>query len=115
MGARSRGSTLTSRGQAPDGTRAGRVWTLDTLPRFGVLRGPRGGAVLAVVLDLATSSAFFGSSHPKPLEGHSVAMEWNESVQRIGINPVYPPQEDLHVGDIFADIKQSDNEYPTSV
>jgi hypothetical protein len=33
----------------------------------------------------------------------------------MGINPVYPPQEDLHVGDIFAVIKQSDNDYPTSV
>ena len=28
--------------QAPDGSRAGLVWTLDTQPRFGVLRGPEG-------------------------------------------------------------------------
>ena len=49
MGARSRGSTLTSRGQndelrplplVPDGARAGLVRTLDTQPRFGVLHGP---------------------------------------------------------------------------
>src|SRR6266566_6701489 len=70
--------------------------------------------ILAVV-GLGNLIRFFGSSHPKPLEGHSVATDWNESVQRIGINPLYPPQEDLHVGDIFAVIKQSDNEYPTSV
>jgi hypothetical protein len=70
--------------------------------------------ILAVV-GLGNLIRFFGSSHPKPLEGHSVATDWNESVERMGINPVYPPQEDLHVGDIFAVIKQSDNEYPTSV
>jgi hypothetical protein len=70
--------------------------------------------ILAVV-GLGNLIRFFVSSHPKPLDGHSVATEWNESVQRIGINPVYPPQEDLHVGDIFAVIKQSDEEYPTSV
>jgi hypothetical protein len=70
--------------------------------------------ILAVV-GLGNLIRFFVSSHPKPLDGHSVAAEWNESVQRIGINPLYPPQEDLHVGDIFAVIKQSDEEYPTSV
>jgi hypothetical protein len=71
--------------------------------------------LILAAIGLGNLIRFFVSSPPKPLDGHSVATEWNESVQRIGINPIYPPQEDLHVGDIFAVIKQSDEEYPTSV
>lgn len=39
----------------------------------------------------------------KPSEApRSVAAQWNEAIGRLGIEPVYPPQEDLAVGDIFA-------------
>lgn len=31
-----------------------------------------------------------------------VATEWNRQIGRLGILPVYPPQEDLHVGDVLA-------------
>jgi hypothetical protein len=70
--------------------------------------------ILAAV-ELGNLIRFFASSHPKPLEGHSVATEWNESVHRLGIAPIYPPQEDLLVGDIFAVITRSDNEYLSTV
>src|SRR5215471_3349947 len=76
------------------------------------------GAVLTIlaVVGLGNLIRFVISSPPKPLDGqNSVATEWNTSVQRLSINPVYPPQEDVHVGDIFAVIKQSDESYPTSV
>src|SRR4051794_21742581 len=31
----------------------------------------------------------------------SVAQQWNEAISRLGIEPVYPPQEDIAVGDVF--------------
>jgi hypothetical protein len=72
--------------------------------------------IILAVVGLGNLIRFFISSPPKQLDGqNSVATEWNTSVQRLSINPVYPPQEDLHVGDIFAVIKQSDESYPTSV
>jgi hypothetical protein len=40
----------------------------------------------------------FGPVEPQK----SVAAQWNEAIGRLGIEPVYPPQEDLAVGDIFA-------------
>jgi hypothetical protein len=32
----------------------------------------------------------------------SVAQQWNESIQRLGFEPVYPPVEDIVVGDVLA-------------
>jgi hypothetical protein len=32
----------------------------------------------------------------------SIAAAWNESIGRLGISPVYPPQEDMQVGDLLA-------------
>lgn len=40
----------------------------------------------------------FGPVEPQK----SVAAQWNEAIRRLGIEPVYPPQEDLAVGDLFA-------------
>ncbi|MDX3965528.1 MAG: hypothetical protein QHD01_02875 [Bradyrhizobium sp.] len=37
---------------------------------------------------------------PAPPE-KSVAQQWNEAIARLGIEPVYPPQEDIAVGDVF--------------
>lgn len=34
-------------------------------------------------------------------EEKSVAQQWNEAIARLGIEPVYPPQEDISVGDVF--------------
>jgi hypothetical protein len=68
-------------------------------------------AILAVV-GLGNLIRFFVSSPPKFLDGrNSVATEWNNSVRRLGVNPIYPPQEDLYVGDIFAVVKSSDDNY----
>lgn len=41
-----------------------------------------------------------------PLEERSVVQEWNETIARLGIEPVFPPEEDIHVGDVFAVIKE---------
>ena len=32
----------------------------------------------------------------------SVAKQWNEAIQKLGFEPVYPPLEDIQVGDVFA-------------
>ena len=32
----------------------------------------------------------------------SLEENWNHTIQRLGIEPVFPPEEDLAVGDIFA-------------
>ncbi len=37
-----------------------------------------------------------------------VARTWNDSIERLGIRPLFPPQEDFHVGDVFAVLKVSD-------
>lgn len=38
----------------------------------------------------------------------SVAKQWNEAIEKLGFEPVYPPVEDIQVGDVFAMI--SDDE-----
>lgn len=42
------------------------------------------------------------------LSSDEVAKAWNGSISRFGIQSLYPPQEDLHVGDIWAVVVQSD-------
>jgi len=32
----------------------------------------------------------------------SVAKQWNEAIQKLGFEPLYPPVEDIQVGDVFA-------------
>jgi hypothetical protein len=34
--------------------------------------------------------------------GEDVAAAWNRSIARLGIQPVFPPEEDFHVGDLWA-------------
>ncbi|MCK1654670.1 hypothetical protein IVA88_24955 [Bradyrhizobium sp. 149] len=34
-------------------------------------------------------------------EEKTVAQQWNEAISRLGIEPIYPPQEDVAVGDVF--------------
>lgn len=38
----------------------------------------------------------------RPLTSDDVARAWNEDISRLGIIPIYPPQEDFHVGDVWA-------------
>jgi hypothetical protein len=59
-----------------------------------------GGVVIAIVsvlflLEKATDVPNL------PTDTDAVAREWNSTIGRLGIEPVYPPQEDVTVGDIF--------------
>ena len=38
----------------------------------------------------------------EPARQKSVSEQWNEAIAQLGIEPVYPPQEDISVGDVFA-------------
>ncbi|WP_146618867.1 hypothetical protein [Rhodoplanes elegans] len=40
-----------------------------------------------------------GASNPSNEE--SVAKQWNSAIAKLGLDPIYPPQEDIAVGDIF--------------
>jgi hypothetical protein len=41
-------------------------------------------------------------------DGDDVGRSWNESLERLGIIPVFPPQEDFYVGDVWAVAESSD-------
>jgi len=45
---------------------------------------------------------------PSELEADDVASSWNQSIARLGIIPVFPPQEDFYVGDVWAAIADAD-------
>jgi hypothetical protein len=44
--------------------------------------------------------------------GDDVAIEWNASMSRLGIVPVFPPVEDLHVGDLWAIVTEGNKDAP---
>jgi len=43
----------------------------------------------------------WASSPPDLPSPTNIAVEWNAAIAQLGIEPVYPPQEDLDVGDIY--------------
>jgi hypothetical protein len=43
--------------------------------------------------------------------GLSLEAQWNSAIRKLGIEPVYPPEEDLTVGDLFATVVSDD--YPS--
>jgi hypothetical protein len=47
---------------------------------------------------------------PRLLDGDkgAVATAWNEAVSLLNIEPIYPPQEDVYVGDIYAVVTRAD-------
>jgi hypothetical protein len=49
------------------------------------------------------------SETPAVPEDLSLEAQWNKAIGRLGIEPVYPPQEDIAVGDLFA-VAVSDND-----
>lgn len=46
--------------------------------------------------------------HPAELKSEDVASMWNKSIARLGILPLYPPQEDFHVGDVWVVVAETD-------
>jgi len=54
-------------------------------------------------------------SEPAADADTSLEAQWDSTIRRlgIGIEPVYPPQEDLAVGDVFATVVADDEQFPT--
>ncbi|MGY2811968.1 hypothetical protein [Bradyrhizobium sp. USDA 4506] len=59
-------------------------------------------AIGVVALGALGAAAYFSFRWVEPVPAEmSVAQQWNEAIARLGIEPVYPPQEDIAVGDVF--------------
>jgi hypothetical protein len=59
-----------------------------------------GAAVLAGVFLIWYAVRWTSSMEEQPVVDQ-VAAEWNATITRLGIDPIYPPQEDIVVGDIY--------------
>lgn len=50
---------------------------------------------------------YFTFKEEEPVTAASIAASWNSSIAKLGIIPVFPPEEDLHVGDVWAVIEDA--------
>jgi hypothetical protein len=62
------------------------------------------GLITAIVMEYGLGT---------PSSESNVVADWNETIKTLGIEPVFPPEEDLYVGDILAVIV--DDENPTQI
>lgn len=62
--------------------------------------------ILVAVVAIGFAFAVGNPWAPLPPQA-DVAALWNQSIARLGIEPVFPPQEDLYVGDLWAVILDS--------
>jgi hypothetical protein len=59
---------------------------------------PGGGMMLLTLMAaVVLPSVWAGAS-----DDSGVVEEWNDTIARLGIDPVFPPEEDIYVGDLFA-------------
>jgi hypothetical protein len=77
----------------PEWLKSGLRWTL----RIAIF-GFAAAGILYVV------GALGGPSKSVEIEKDTVASDWNDAVHKRNIEPIYPPQEDVYVGDIYATI-----------
>ncbi|TPM94224.1 hypothetical protein [Mesorhizobium sp. B2-1-5] len=60
--------------------------------------------------------------NPRELPGDNAAIAWNATIERLGIQPLYPPQEDFFVGDVYVTLDDPQSavagqtvQYPSNV
>jgi len=58
-------------------------------------------AAVAAVLVVAGLVGVYWAYGP-PADEQTVEEEWNAAITKLGVEPVYPPEEDIEVGDVFA-------------
>jgi hypothetical protein len=63
---------------------------------IGPLVGALGSVMLAALVVLWTASP------PEQQTASDIIADWNRTISKLGIEPVFPPEEDIYVGDIFA-------------
>jgi len=61
-----------------------------------------GGAIAFCIVALFLVRAF---DQPTAQTDDNVALAWNQAIGRLWIEPVYPPQEDLFVGDVYLNLR----------
>lgn len=69
-----------------------------------------GGTLLLAGL---VALAWWSMRPAAPAEMTDIASDWNATVRRLGIEPIYPPQEDFQVGDIYASAFGAIDDAPT--
>ena len=65
-------------------------------------------AVGAVVLAWLVYVTFIKSPDQIIVSPEALADQWSETVAQFGISPVFPPREDVHVGDVYAVLADDD-------
>ena len=86
---------------SPDLKRA--VATLRDWTRRPIVRWV--GAIATIAAVCTVTYALVYSAVP-PLEPQSVADDWSHTISQFGIEALFPPEEDVQVGDVFAVIKR---------
>jgi hypothetical protein len=57
---------------------------------------------LRVVLPIGRALLFPPGCTIGDSRGCTLVRQWSDTISKLGIEPVFPPEEDLHVGDVFA-------------
>ncbi len=65
----------------------------------------------ALFVGIATIALYPGPAATDPT-GDDVAKAWNDSIARLGIQPVYPPEEDVVVGDVWVSVAGAPQDIP---
>jgi hypothetical protein len=87
-----------------------RKWRVDYRTLVGA------AAVLAFLAILVIGVRWLASppSNQVTHEDQSLEAQWNKANEQLGIEPVYPPAEDLSVGDLLAEVIQDDQRDPNA-
>jgi hypothetical protein len=72
------------------------------LPSRRIVLGAAGFVVIAVAIVLCVM--LLTRPSPQPLSLADVEKQWRNAVSRYGIEPVFPPEEDFAVGDLFVEV-----------
>lgn len=86
------------------------AWAWDCLKRRQFWFGVASLAVFVYVADFVYD--IFVDDSYLVLNEDDIGIAWVNGVARLGIRPVYPPQEDLRVGDIFAIVSETSDNVP---
>jgi hypothetical protein len=70
---------------------------------------------LAAVLFVIGWLAEYWTSSVSESNNETIASQWSNTISQLGLDPIYPPQEDISVGDIFLTITKDATPLTTSL